>query len=141
MTKTQLRYIIGENIRSVRMSRNMSIDELADMLELTSGFVGLIERGQRGATPITLLKLADVFGTSIDTFFFRSSGDSMSISFAEEPETLSKRKKIFSLISDFSVAELSFVIQMVKSLRLLFHPRVENQDMDDDMDSGIETLT
>ena len=69
MTKKALRTIIGENIRQERMARNISLEELAAILGLTSGFVGLIERGQRGATPITLLKLSTAFGLPVDRFF------------------------------------------------------------------------
>ena len=116
MTKERLRIIIGENIRNERISRNISIDELAEMLELTSGFVGLIERGQRGTTSSTLFKLADVFGVSIDTLFYRGEDSSMRLS--EEPTGEVKRKKISSLISDFSDKELDFVINVVKSFRL-----------------------
>ena len=134
MSKERLRIIIGENIRTERTARNMSIDELAEMLELTSGFVGLIERGQRGATPSTLFKLADIFGLSIDTFFYNT--DSSSLSFAEARDdvqrTIAKRKKVATLISDFTEEELNFVIRMVKSLRDMNHPKSENDDSNDD---------
>ena len=128
MTKKQLRAIIGENIRSERTSRNISIDELAELLSITPGFVGLIERGQRGATPTTLLKLSDVFGMSIDSFFFRK--ESSSLNFAEEPvhKSVSKRKKIESLIADFTDDELDFVITMIKSLRAMVRCETEDEE-------------
>ena len=114
---------MGNNIRRERISRNMSIDELAELLELTPGFVGLIERGQRGATPQTLTKLSNVFGISIDSFF--AGGDGKNLSVAEEPElgTHKKRKKILSLISDLPEKELDFVIQIVKATRAMSNPK------------------
>ena len=117
MTKDRLRTIIGENIRSERMARNFSIDELAELLELTPGFVGLIERGQRGTTPSTLFKLADVFGMSIDALFYHNQDTS--ISFGEEytDDSQIRRKKISSLISDFTNSELDFVITTLKGIR------------------------
>ncbi|MCL2399075.1 MAG: helix-turn-helix transcriptional regulator [Defluviitaleaceae bacterium] len=130
MTKERLRIIIGENIRTERIARNISIDELAELLELTSGFVGLIERGQRGTTPNTLFKLADVFGTSIDSFFYREN--SSSLSFAEESENGKKvkRKKLKSLISDFSEEEIDFVIRVVKGVRQMNRVRIEDDNDD-----------
>jgi len=49
MTKLKLRAIIGENVRNERIARDISIDELSEMIGLTPGFVGLIECGQGGA--------------------------------------------------------------------------------------------
>ena len=131
MTKKQLRVIIGENIRNERVTRNISIDELAEMLELTSGFVGLIERGQRGTTPSTLLKLADVFGMSIDTLFSDENG---SLNLGEEhlPRGHAKRLKIESLISGFSEKELDFVIDMIKNLRALTRGGLLGENLDED---------
>ena len=117
MTKERLRIIIGENIRNYRTNRNISTDELAEMLELTAGFVGLIERGQRGTTPSTLFKLADIFGVSIDSFFYRTEDNSTKNS--ENTKEQVRREKITSFISDFSDVELDFVISVVKSLRAL----------------------
>lgn len=121
MTKELLRNIIGENIRTERMARNISIDELAEMLELTSGFVGLIERGQRGTTPNTLFKLSEVFGMTIDSFFYKNKNDSSALSFGEEyiDNKQAKRKKIESLIRSLSEKELEFVIATLKNLRAM----------------------
>ena len=134
MTKERLRIIIGENIRNERIARSISIDELAEMLELTSGFVGLIERGQRGTTPITLFKLADVFGLSIDSFFYNDNN----ISLGEEMISKSqvKRKKIESLISDFTEKELDFTISILKSLRVMNHSQIPEDDIDEDLEDS-----
>ena len=133
MTKKRLRIIIGENIRSERIARSISMEELAELLGLTPGFVGLIERGQRGATPITLLKLSDVFGMAIDSFFYQNEGTGLNFSENFVHKSNPKRKKIESLIADFSDEELDFVIAMLKSMRDLI--RVEPED-DEALDDG-----
>jgi len=130
MSKERLRILMGENIRNERMARNLSIDELAEILELTPGFVGLVERGQRGATPSTLLKLSEVYGMSIDSMFIMD--DEKSLKESNRTPTQIKRKKISSLIVGLSEAELDFVIQTIKSLRMLSNPHVEDDDDDDD---------
>ena len=117
MTKERLRAIIGENVRNERVSRDISLDELAELLELTPGFMGLIERGRRGTTSSTLFKLADVFGIPIDELFYRSQRSSLSYGEDEIDARRSKRKKISSLISNFNEKELDFVLLTIRSLR------------------------
>ncbi len=117
MTKERLRKIMGENIRKERITRNMSIDELAELLELTSGFVGLIERGRRGATAYTLYKLSDIFNIPVDTLF-QKPGTASSLKVEEgKSQTKSKRNKINSLMSDMNEIELDFVINTIKGVR------------------------
>jgi len=121
MTKVILRAKIGENIRKERQARNMSIEELAELLELTPGFVGLIERGRRGATAYTLYKLSDIFSIPIDTIFSKTSVRSSD----RKPDdkkangAKTKRTKVSSLISDFTETELDFIISMVKNMKLI----------------------
>ncbi len=134
MTKEQLRKTIGENIRNERSARNMSIDELAELLELTSGFVGLIERGRRGATAYNIHKLAEIFGIGVENLFLIHS-----TKVKEDTPPKNKRRRLMSLSYDLTDKELDFVIQMVKKLRQL---RETQHDMvldnDSDSDSEIE---
>ncbi|MCL2461768.1 MAG: helix-turn-helix domain-containing protein [Defluviitaleaceae bacterium] len=124
MTKTQLRRIIGGNIRAVRRTRGMSIDELAELLELTPGFVGLIERGERGATVHTLYKLGNIMGISIDSFF-REGNDTQvrdsNPSEGHKEKSSGKRGKVSSLLADFNDTELDFIIGVIKDMRALIH--------------------
>ncbi|MDR1663516.1 MAG: helix-turn-helix domain-containing protein [Clostridiales bacterium] len=131
MNKQKLRTIIGMNIRNERMARNMSMDELAELLELSSGFVGLIERGKRGATSLTLHKLADVFGTTVDNIFYGAEG---SLSLREEPESRTKtmRAKVSSLIADLTEPEMEFVIRIIKGIKRMNHTIVIRDDEEDD---------
>jgi transcriptional regulator with XRE-family HTH domain len=136
MTKERLRVIMGENIRNERMARNMSIDELAELLELTSGFVGLIERGRRGATAHTLLKLSDIFGMPIDNIFLTPENTARTFEEGSFRKSKTKRNKIASLISDLAEVELDFVIRMIKGLKSMNHTRIlrendEEEESDD----------
>jgi len=130
MTKWRIRAIIGENIRNNRIARDISIDELAELMGLTAGFVGLIERGHRGTTPYNLLKLSEVFGVSIDSFFYSAEASSLKLGEEYASKGDIKRKKAESLISGFSDKELDFVISMLKGIRTL--NRTQNADDDDD---------
>jgi len=103
----------------------MSIDELSETLRLSTAFVGLIERGQRGAKLANLMKIADIFGITVNDLIYPKSG---ALQVREEwaggdasIETLRQQKKdaIMSLAYDFTVEELEFIIGAIKSLRVL----------------------
>jgi len=112
MTKNELRIVIGNKIRNERISRNMSIIELADLMEQTPGFVGLIERGQRGATAHNLLKLSHIFDLPVDAFYSNKHTETYDVA-----ESL--RKKVVAYISDFSEKELQSILLVFKGFRQL----------------------
>jgi len=64
--KRDLNAIVGYNIRLEREVRNLTREELAEITDLTTSHLGLIERGHRGATVVTLTKMSKVFQKPID---------------------------------------------------------------------------
>jgi transcriptional regulator with XRE-family HTH domain len=118
MTKNEFRKIIGGNIRSERLQRNMSIDELAELLELTSGFVGLIERGRRGATAYNIYKLSEIFGLSVDKLY-ATTGATSKVTVSEDTSSKTKSRRLTSLAYDLADKEIDFLINTVKWLRQL----------------------
>lgn len=124
MTKNEFRKTIGENIRRERLLRNMSIDELAELLELTSGFVGLIERGRRGATAYNIHRLSEIFGLNVDKLYMTSNASSKAVS-SEEASSNVKHRRLMSLSYDLTEKELDFLINSVKWLRQL---RISNNE-------------
>jgi len=115
MTKEKLRVIIGKNIRRQREIRKLSTEEFAELLDLTPGFMGLVERGQRGATPINLYKMSEIFDTSIDELF---SKDNKKPQKMREPDLLDiKRSKINAVMYDLTSEELEFVLLTIKSVK------------------------
>ena len=67
--KRDLDWIIGHNIQDLRIEHNLTREALAEMIELVPSHIGLLERGERGATPVTLVKLSKAFNKPIDYFF------------------------------------------------------------------------
>lgn len=123
MTDQALREIIGSHIRAEREHRNMSIDDLAYLLGLTPGFIGLVERGQRGTTAHMLVKLSDAFGLPIDDLIYGGSAEAKE---ARGQALRSRQEAIQSLTYDLSEGELSFVIRSLKDLlRLGRHAKTE----------------
>ena len=132
MTNERLRVIIGINIRHLRLERGLSIDELASLMGKTSGFIGLIERGERGTTARTLHLLADVFGISIDKLFYPKYEAEYENPESKEEEI--ERKKITSLISDFTIKELKLVTSIIKSYRETIYDADKKKNVVDDDD-------
>lgn len=112
--KQKLDKIVGANIRNLRVWRKMSRDELAELIDLTVSHLGLIERGERGATSVVLNKLVKAFGITIDDLF-REGSKSVSAREAGSSEDM-YRKKVESLLTTLSEPELVFISEVIKSV-------------------------
>jgi len=117
LEKERLDDIIGKNIRAERQSRNLSREELAEMLDLTTSHMGLIERGERGATAVTLSRLSRVLQMPIDVFF--ASSNPAAVREERQNGRAAAQKKIASLITNLTEAELNFVIHTIQGFAKL----------------------
>ena len=113
MSKQQIRNIMGENIRNERLNCHLSLDELSELLEITPGFLGLIERGNRGVTALNLVKLSEILDVPIDTFYYSREGITL------DTRTM-LRKKLLALTANFNDMELNFIIMMAKGLYQMY---------------------
>jgi len=112
--KINLDEVIGKNIRTERQARNLSRDELAEMLDLTTSHMGLIERGERGATAVTLSKLSRVLHMPVDNFF--AAPPAYALREERDGTRVSVAKKINSLIANLNEAELNLVVHMIQGI-------------------------
>ena len=64
---------VGSDIRAMRRSRRMTLQNLADATGRSPGWLSLIERGQAQPAIKDLRQIAELFDVNI-SFFFRSSG-------------------------------------------------------------------
>ena len=115
-SKAQLDQIIGKNIRLEREARKLTRDELAEMMELTTSHMGLIERGERGATAVTLSKLSKAFDIPIDHLFSSPQSGGLSIRENDNSGPQSARKKVQSLITCLNETEVNLVVHVVKGI-------------------------
>ena len=141
---------IGANIRRERMIRRMSMEELSEILQLSTAFIGLIERGQRGAKLANLMKISEVFGITVNDLVYSAEPKVMEVREewegheqpVEHDEFIIQQKKnaIMSLIYDFGVEELEFIIESVKGLKNLkrsMYKCDEAQELDNE-DSSVD---
>jgi len=114
--KVRLDIVIGRNIRIEREMRKLTRDELAEMMELTTSHMGLIERGERGATAVTLAKLSRAFDIPVDYLFANPKKGGHTVREDDNTAPQAARKKVHSLITCLNEAELNLVVHTVKGI-------------------------
>ena len=60
---------IGTRIRKLRESKDYTQDNMAAELEITAGAYAKIERGETDPSATRLLKIAEILGVDVTTFF------------------------------------------------------------------------
>lgn len=99
---------IGKKIREERMLRNLTLEQLAEVLELSPSYMGLIERGQRGISIDTLYKVCMTFKISSD-YLIGIENDT-----AQSGEYHILLDKIIAYTKDYSEEELKFLIEFIE---------------------------
>lgn len=61
--------LIGEKIRMLRKSNNLSQDEVALASNIARSHYGEIDRGERNPTALTLIQIAHVLGVAVGELF------------------------------------------------------------------------
>lgn len=74
--------IIGEKIKSLRLQKNLTQEELANRCELTKGFISQIERDKTSPSIATLVDILESLGTDLQSFF--NEKDKEKIIFTQE---------------------------------------------------------
>jgi len=115
--------IFGENLKLARKERGFTAEVLSRFLEISTAYVGLIERGERCPSLVTFIRICDFFGESYEDMLTAKSALSV-----EEEKLLDsgadtkdqverKRKMLTSMINTFGLDELEYVIGIVKGLK------------------------
>ena len=59
-------YLLGQKIRGLRTLHHFSQADLAELIDVSTNYIGQIERGDRKPSIETLVTLCNVLGTSMD---------------------------------------------------------------------------
>ena len=130
---------LGRVIKKYRLKYDLSVDELASLMGLSSVFVGLMERGARGVNLKNLVRLSEIFDVDInmllyDEYFEKSN----SPAFSEQKETKEERKlrTLKAICSDLTGEELDYITENVKNLKkmkgkAIERPAIIKVDLDD----------
>ena len=69
--------LLGKRIRDERLLLRLTIEQLAELVDKSSNFVGQIERGDRKLSVETLVDIANALGTTVDNLLKDSIRDSI----------------------------------------------------------------
>ena len=90
---------LGDKIRETRLKCGLTQDRLAEMVDISTNFMSLIENG-RNMSVETLVKIADALGVTVDYLLsdtMEVQGDKIMNQIAQNLSTLSDDEKLFFL--------------------------------------------
>lgn len=73
MTKDELGVIVGNNIRRYRLQHNLTQDQLAEKVGISTSFCANLERGNKSMSIKTLRDIADALKTSSDSLLYEEN--------------------------------------------------------------------
>ena len=102
-------YCLGNRIRKTRMNCGITQEKLAEMVDISTNFMSLIENG-RNMSVETLVKIADALGVTVDYLLsdtMEVQGDKIMNQIAHNLSTLSDDEKLFFLnvIKQYKIIE------------------------------------
>jgi len=102
---------IGENIRTARKSKDLTIDTLSELVGISPSFLGTLERSESSLSVETLMSICKVLGVSSDSIILNHEPTS------ELPAVADKRDTLMTLLGNATEDELSFLVDYVKLYR------------------------
>ena len=109
--------IIGSNIRYERKRRGLTIDDFAKVIGMAPGFLGLIERGQRGTSVKNMVAIAEFFDISLaDLITMDLSNGGADMKDMENTRSAKARRALKSLVSSLTEDEIVFITSVIKSM-------------------------
>lgn len=98
--------MIGRRIREERLHLNLTQEVLAEDVELTTAYIGQVERGERNLTLENLIKVANRLGVTVDYLL----SDSLN---AERDTTIIQ---LCQLLNGRSLHEKELAVSLIKTL-------------------------
>lgn len=105
MNKDELMQILGDNLRHYRESNNLTQEQLAEMVGISTSFYTNVERGKKGVSIFVLRDIADAIGVSTDYLLGKESSEShirnIEILLKDKPTSVvQKIEKIIRIVVD-----------------------------------------
>jgi len=97
--------VFGKRLKTLRKERKMTQEELADKLGLHNSYIGLLERGERIPSLLTLDKIAKYFGVKpADLIMEEQKAQKMDL----------KQKELLYIVREGSQEELDKLYKIAK---------------------------
>lgn len=116
--KKNINLEIGERVRLTRNSRNLSREALAELLGISTLFLGYIECGQRGMSLSTLQNLCRVLNVSADYILLGTSN--------EQNDNTALINAVNELEPQFIPLALEQINNLKKTIALIRHTEEDN---------------
>lgn len=84
---------IGDKIRSLRISKRLTQEELANRCELSKGFISQVENDLTSPSIATLVDILEILGTNLNEFFSENSEERITYKSDDMFETEDKELK------------------------------------------------
>ncbi|MGV3024403.1 helix-turn-helix domain-containing protein [Clostridium thermobutyricum] len=78
---------IGEKIRSLRVAKGLTQEELANRCELSKGFISQVENDLTSPSIATLVDILEILGTNLNEFFSEKTKEKVTYSHEDMFET------------------------------------------------------
>lgn len=105
--KNHLKYV-GENIRTARKNKGLTIDTLSELVGISPSFLGTVERGESFLSVETLISLCRVLGVSADSIILNQD---------TTPAPADTKDVLLTLLHNSTDDELLFLIDFIKLYR------------------------
>ena len=105
--------LIGERIRNLRMSLNMSVRSLASKAGFSPSFISQVENGQVSPSISSLERIASTLGLTLAGFFISEGSDSPVVTRSDNRQEITSswsRSRIEALISSGATRHLEAVM-------------------------------
>jgi transcriptional regulator with XRE-family HTH domain len=96
---------VGENVRNARLNKGLTIEQLAELADISDSFLGVAERGTSGFSIETIIRLAKVLGVTTDSLLLENAP-------GQEPSP--KVDTLATILSGCADNEIDFMIEYVK---------------------------
>jgi len=103
--------LFGKKIREERLKRNLTLEQLSEKCDISSNFLGQLERGKNVPSLKSLIRIANVLEVSIDDLLFENLEKINSQNYFS--------KQIQDITKDFDTTQKQTVINLLKLLETL----------------------
>ena len=101
---------IGAKIKRIRLSNQLTLEELANRSELTKGFLSQLERDLTSPSVATLENILEALGTNLKDFFSEDEDEQIVFSKDDFFENIQEDYKIFYIIPNAQKNEMEPII-------------------------------
>lgn len=127
--------IIGSNIRYERKLRGLTIDDFAKVIGMAPGFVGLIERGQRGTSIANMVRIAEFFDVNLDELITKDLSEGKVSTPKSVNKTDKDRRALISMINTMSNDKVQILAANAKALNKYIPSESAKEAMLEEMDA------